>query len=132
MIKYLFLIIAICLIFNLTGCSREQEPLEESQEPLSIELPSEPTVPIHPSLESEIPLPPQGPYKPTNKQIQTALKNAGYYTAAIDGEIGPLTKKAIEQFQADNNLKVDGKVGPKTWAILSSYLSPQELETYSE
>ncbi|MCX5716492.1 MAG: peptidoglycan-binding domain-containing protein, partial [Candidatus Omnitrophica bacterium] len=46
-----------------------------------------------------------------NKQIQTALKNAGLYIGQIDGKIGPLTKKAIEEFQKSNGLKVDGKVG---------------------
>src|SRR3989338_661997 len=50
-----------------------------------------------------------------NKDIQITLKNAGYYTGAIDGKIGPKTKRAIEEFQAAKGLKVDGKVGPKTW-----------------
>jgi len=59
---------------------------------------------------------------PTAKDIQQALKNAGLYTAAVDGVIGPKTKKAIEEFQAQNNLKIDGKVGPKTWAVLKSFL----------
>ena len=68
-------------------------------------------------------LPPQGPYKPTAVEIQTALKNAGLYTGAIDGKIGPMTKKAIEEFQKNNNIKVDGKVGPKTWEALKKYLN---------
>jgi peptidoglycan hydrolase-like protein with peptidoglycan-binding domain len=68
-------------------------------------------------------LPPVVPSKPTAGEIQTALKNAGYYTGLIDGKIGPLTKKAIEDFQRANNLQVDGKVGPKTWALLGSYLN---------
>ena len=61
--------------------------------------------------------------KPTTKQIQQALKNAGFYNGKIDGNIGPKTKKAIEEFQAQNGLKADGKVGAKTWAALFSYLS---------
>ncbi|MDD5136823.1 MAG: peptidoglycan-binding domain-containing protein [Candidatus Omnitrophica bacterium] len=60
-----------------------------------------------------------------NKDIQTALKNAGLYTGAIDGKLGPKTKKAIEDFQRSNGLKVDGKVGPKTWAELEKYLAQQ-------
>jgi hypothetical protein len=60
--------------------------------------------------------------KPTPKQIQQALKNAGLYTGKIDGELGPRTKKAIETFQSQNGLKADGKVGAKTWRVLSSYL----------
>ena len=60
--------------------------------------------------------------KPTSEQIQTALKNAGYYYGPIDGKIGRTTEAAIETFQASNDLKPDGKVGPKTWEILSKYL----------
>lgn len=61
--------------------------------------------------------------KPTGKQIQQALKNAGFYSGKIDGEIGPKTKKAIEAFQAQHGLKADGKVGPKTWKALSASLN---------
>jgi peptidoglycan hydrolase-like protein with peptidoglycan-binding domain len=60
---------------------------------------------------------------PTLKEIQTALKNAGYYTGAIDGKIGPKSTKAIEAFQNDNGLTVDGKVGSKTWNKLRAYLN---------
>ena len=61
--------------------------------------------------------------KPTTKQIQQALKNAGLYNGKIDGNIGPKTKKAIETFQTQNGLKADGKVGRKTWKALSVYLN---------
>lgn len=61
-----------------------------------------------------------------DKDIQRALKNAGYYTGAIDGKIGPRTKAAIEEFQRKNELTADGKVGPKTWAALEKYLTEQQ------
>ena len=57
------------------------------------------------------------------QQIQTALKNAGFYHGNIDGKIGPASKRAVEEFQKQNNLKADGKVGPKTWAALEPYLN---------
>lgn len=57
-----------------------------------------------------------------SRQIQAALKNAGYDPGAIDGKLGPRSKKAIKDFQAANGLKADGKVGPKTWAKLSAYI----------
>lgn len=57
-----------------------------------------------------------------SRQIQTALKNAGFDPGPIDGKIGPKTKKAIKDFQAANGLTADGKVGPKTWGKLSKYL----------
>jgi peptidoglycan hydrolase-like protein with peptidoglycan-binding domain len=56
------------------------------------------------------------------KDIQQALKNAGFYAGAVDGKVGPKTKKAIETFQKSKGLKADGKVGPKTWAELEKYL----------
>jgi peptidoglycan hydrolase-like protein with peptidoglycan-binding domain len=60
-----------------------------------------------------------------NRDIQTALKNAGFYAGAIDGKIGPKSKEAILNFQKANGLKVDGKIGPKTWAALEKYLIRQ-------
>jgi peptidoglycan hydrolase-like protein with peptidoglycan-binding domain len=63
------------------------------------------------------------PTLPTPHDIQTALKNAGYYNGNIDGTIGPKTKQAIKDFQFKNNLSSDGKVGPKTWSKLSQYLT---------
>jgi peptidoglycan hydrolase-like protein with peptidoglycan-binding domain len=58
-----------------------------------------------------------------NKDIQKALKNAGFYTGSVDGKIGPKTKKAVEEFQKSKGLKADGKVGPKTWIELEKYLT---------
>jgi peptidoglycan hydrolase-like protein with peptidoglycan-binding domain len=60
---------------------------------------------------------------PTKKDIQNALKNAGFYTGVVDGKFGLMTKKAVEKFQEANGLKADGKVGPNTWNKLKSYLS---------
>ena len=54
--------------------------------------------------------------------VQTALKNAGFYNGAIDGKIGSQTKRAIVSFQKSRNLKADGVIGKKTWEDLSSYL----------
>jgi len=59
---------------------------------------------------------------PSAKQIQTALKNAGYYQGAVDGKIGKGTREAIKAFQKANNLPTDGKVGKKTWAVLKNSL----------
>jgi len=61
--------------------------------------------------------------KPTPKEIQQALKNAGLYDGKVDGHVGPKTKKAVEAFQSQNGLKADGKVGRKTWRALSVYLN---------
>ena len=64
--------------------------------------------------------------KPTGRQIQAALKNAGYYQGVIDGKLGKKTRRAVKAFQKANNLTTDGKVGPKTWAALKEYLQKKE------
>jgi peptidoglycan hydrolase-like protein with peptidoglycan-binding domain len=58
----------------------------------------------------------------TAYDIQSALKKGGYYTATIDGKIGPKTREAIKEFQKTNGLKVDGKVGKQTWSKLQKLL----------
>jgi len=59
--------------------------------------------------------------KLSTQQIQLALAAAGYYDYAVDNKMGSKTRAAIRAFQKDNGLKVDGKVGPKTWAVLKKY-----------
>ncbi|MBI3316035.1 MAG: peptidoglycan-binding protein [Candidatus Omnitrophica bacterium] len=66
-----------------------------------------------------------------DQEIQTALKNAGFYNGAIDGRIGPASKKAIQAFQESQGLKVDGKVGPKTWAALEPFLRGTSMASTS-
>lgn len=60
--------------------------------------------------------------RPSVKQIQTALLNAGYNPGTIDGKLGRQTKEAIRAFQKANNLNADGTVGKKTWGLLREYL----------
>lgn len=60
-----------------------------------------------------------------SKDIQRALKNAGFDPGSIDGKLGPKTKQAIVDFQKMKGLKSDGKVGPKTWSELEKYLIQQ-------
>jgi peptidoglycan hydrolase-like protein with peptidoglycan-binding domain len=138
--RFVFIILTLAFAIYLTGCGKKQPDLEELQIPMSMETPSAtlapetkaqsgariqvlPAAPVVESAKLE-PLPPPGPYKPTAIEIQTALKNAGFYTGNIDGEIGPQTKKAIEEFQKAKGLQADGKVGLKTWAVLGTYLNP--------
>ena len=54
----------------------------------------------------------------TVKEIQTKLKNWGYYSGAIDGVYGSRTEAAVRHFQEKNGLTADGKAGPKTLAAL--------------
>ena len=52
------------------------------------------------------------------KQIQTKLKDWGYYNGNVDGIFGSETEKAVKSFQRKNNLTADGIVGDKTLAAL--------------
>ncbi|MBI1992679.1 MAG: peptidoglycan-binding protein [Candidatus Omnitrophica bacterium] len=59
--------------------------------------------------------------KPSTRQIQQALQNAGFYQGPVDGKMGALTREAIREFQRVHGLNEDGVVGKQTWAKLSAY-----------
>jgi len=59
---------------------------------------------------------------PNASEIQAALKKAGLYKGAIDGQIGTQTKEAIKKFQEANKINPDGVVGSRTWILLQKYL----------
>ena len=46
----------------------------------------------------------------TVREIQTRLKNWGYYSGAVDGVYGSGTEEAVRLFQRKNGLSVDGQV----------------------
>jgi peptidoglycan hydrolase-like protein with peptidoglycan-binding domain len=60
--------------------------------------------------------------RPSVKNVQAALNNAGYDCGTPDGRMGKKTRQAIKDFQKANGLEADGKVGKKTWAVLAPYL----------
>lgn len=60
--------------------------------------------------------------RPSLRQIQIALKNAGYNPGQIDGRMGRQTRQAIRAFQSAHNLEVDGRPEKKTWGLLKGYL----------
>lgn len=89
-----------------------KEELDRKSENKQIRLQIAPQKRIVPEVKS----------RPNLRQIQIALKNAGYNPGGIDGKMGPQTKEAIRAFQKANNLTVDGKVGKATWTLLKKYL----------
>ncbi|WP_243112561.1 MULTISPECIES: spore cortex-lytic enzyme [Acutalibacteraceae] len=52
------------------------------------------------------------------RQIQTRLKNWGYYSGAVDGVYGTQTKNAVIYFQRKNGLTADGVAGPATLSAI--------------
>jgi N-acetylmuramoyl-L-alanine amidase len=55
------------------------------------------------------------------REIQTKLKNWGYYKGNVDGIFGPKTRDAVMWFQRKNGLKVDGIAGPATLAAMGIF-----------
>ena len=52
------------------------------------------------------------------REIQTRLKNWGYYSGVVDGVYGSKTEEAVRYFQRRNGLSPDGQVGNLTLAAL--------------
>ncbi len=62
------------------------------------------------------------------REIQIALKERGYFDSKVDGIFGTITKKAVERFQKDNGLAVDGIAGKNTLKALGL----KENNTYGD
>lgn len=52
------------------------------------------------------------------KELQTEMKDLGYYSGPIDGEYGPVTEDGIRAVQADCEITQDGIYGPDTHSCL--------------
>ena len=55
------------------------------------------------------------------RRVQQALGRAGYDPGPIDGRAGAKTKRAIREFQRDNNLPETGVADEATWDLLKRY-----------
>lgn len=133
MTKKYFLSLLLVLSLAVLGCVKKKEEaklLESDLAPIETQV-VEPTQPITitPTQETTFTVAPvlseEEQKLVHNKQTQEALKASGYYQGEIDGKIGPVTRKAIREFQTAKGLTVDGKVGPKTWAELEKVLASQ-------
>ncbi len=62
-------------------------------------------------------------------ELQKTLQDAGYFRSKPTGFYGSVTQAAVQKFQAENNLKVDGIVGPKTLSALK--IKPEGTEADS-
>jgi peptidoglycan hydrolase-like protein with peptidoglycan-binding domain len=60
----------------------------------------------------------EGAHRVAVRGLQRMLLTRDYEPGEIDGRFGPKTKAAVQAFQSDHGLDVDGIVGPKTWDAL--------------
>ena len=68
--------------------------------------------------------------KGTNvKTLQQKLKDLGFLNGKVDGDFGPITQKAVKDFQKSKGLVVDGIVGPKTIEALGIKLNTTSTST---
>jgi len=145
--KGLILALSVFLVIALSGCAKKKAVHEEATDAINLDTletsnaasqtanaatpatsgvsldATTPQSAVAPSTEPASPVSAATSSAPTLRDIQTALKNAGVYAGAITGKTGPKTKAAIKDFQKANGLTADGKVGPKTWSKLSTYLT---------
>jgi hypothetical protein len=75
--------------------------------------------PAEEDIVATLPIVTQGASGPPARRVQALLRAASIgstdTTLAIDGEFGPATKKAVQQFQQANGLTASGTVDPPTW-----------------
>jgi hypothetical protein len=50
--------------------------------------------------------------------VQAQLQRDGYYSGPVDGQLGPMTRQALADFQADHGLAVTSAVDEPTLASL--------------
>lgn len=63
------------------------------------------------------------------KKMQIALYNAGFEVGKIDGKVGKKTEGALKDFQKNQGLNPDGKMGYKTLTALVKYLPQPEVSS---
>lgn len=62
-------------------------------------------------------------------KMQQRLSDLGYSISKLDGVFGRNTLAAVQAFQKDHGLKVDGVAGPKTLTVLYAAAAPTEAPT---
>jgi hypothetical protein len=71
------------------------------------------------------------PKKLSVHDIQAFLKNKGLYSGRVDGQMGPVTRAAVKEFQKASNLFPDGIVGAKTSRAILEYAAASEKDMFN-
>jgi len=59
------------------------------------------------------------------KEIQQVLSDKGYFKGDVNGQWGPTSVDALRQFQSDQNLVADGKLG--SLSLIALGLGPKRI-----
>jgi peptidoglycan hydrolase-like protein with peptidoglycan-binding domain len=54
------------------------------------------------------------------RRLQSRMSAVGFETGGVDGRFGAGTETAVRELQRRADLRVDGVVGPKTWAVVNA------------
>ncbi|MGK7919965.1 MAG: peptidoglycan-binding protein [Trichodesmium sp.] len=54
----------------------------------------------------------------TVSAVQRKLRELGYFSANLTGFYGPITERAVRNFQIDNGINPTGEIEPTTWSLL--------------
>lgn len=74
----------------------------------------------------------RGDSGPAVAKLQQALVDAGYVLPVwgVDGIFGSETENAMERYQGDAGITIDGVVGPETMGALDSRFGPEAVPSY--
>ncbi|MBT9315719.1 peptidoglycan-binding protein [Leptothoe spongobia TAU-MAC 1115] len=96
----------------------EQEDLGETSNSTTRPSPAPPATITASGTAGDLPVLRLDDYGPDVSTLQQRLAALNLYTGLVDGVFGLQTAEAVEQFQRQAGLGVDGVVGPATWAEL--------------
>lgn len=72
-----------------------------------------------------------GSQSPAVKAMQQQLAKLGHYAVRVDGDYGPLTKKAVASFEKAHGLRADGVADGKMHDALAKAVAPRPLRVGS-
>jgi L,D-transpeptidase ErfK/SrfK len=67
---------------------------------------------------------------PDVREVQTRLKEQGFYWGIVDGIYGQATADAVRRFQVARDIQADGEVGSTTWSLIGLPPIPTPRTTY--
>jgi hypothetical protein len=116
-----FAILAAAGVFN--GKKAAAPPVTTPAPPRTVTVTTPSTTPTAPATEAPSQTLSPGATGDQVKVLQRALTALGFSPGKADGDYGPSTQSAVQQFQAAHKLAADGVVGQQTLAALQQALS---------